>query len=154
VKWNDNISVEYYVRSSITVHSSWPGWIGEDVSQYNNVSLATNPNWTRTFVQSNAVLEFNIEPLDPGLCGRANFNWLSNNRLYYGIANLNSGKSYGGRNGVVGDCDFDHNILHEMGHTQALGHTGISGQIMTGSSGGSSVDTLQSEDVAGLRGIY
>lgn len=152
VKWPNGGSGSYYLYSSITTHASWPTYIAEDVAQYNNISLANNPTWSRTTSQSSALVEFSQESLALTLCGKANFSWTGSNTLYYGIAKLSTNKSYGGRNGFVGDCDFDWSVLHEFGHTQALGHSGISSAIMYSNDNGR--DALQTDDVAGIRGIY
>lgn len=152
VQWGGSGTGHYYLRSSVTAHSAWNNFIAEDVDKYNNIPAISNPTWSRTTTQSQALLEFEQVSLGLTVCGNTNYYWSASTDLYYALMQYSSNKSYGGRNGEVGDCNFDWTTLHEFGHSQGMGHSGFWAAIMYPNDNG--VTTFHQDDLNCMAAIY
>lgn len=119
--WNWSYTGTYCYSTSVAAHTSWLTYIAQDVGKWNGLRTTTvySPVFTAGCNGHNAT-DFLFANLGAGLCGSA-----SNNHVYY-----NTAKTYGGRNGVVGQCNFDWTTLHEWGHTLGVEHSCQSGAVM------------------------
>ncbi len=152
VKWSNGFNGQYFLKGGIQRHPAWAPWIGEDIAKWNAVPSAANPTWSRT-TNPDSSPRLQLDQISiGGLCGKAYFYWGSGSILYDSSANLNTNVSYGGRNGTVGDCNFDFTVLHEVGHTEGLGHSQYWYSVMKANDNG--MTTLDSDDIAGIQYIY
>mgnify|MGYP002336499934 CR=1 FL=1 len=152
VQWGGGGSGSYYLRPSITAHSGWSDYIAEDIGKYNNIPGINNPTWSRTYTQSQALIEAEQVSLSSTLCGKTYFYWTGSNDLYYALIQYSSNKSYGGRNGASGNCNFDWTTMHEFGHSQGMGHSGFWTAIMNPSDNG--VTNFHQDDLNCMAAIY
>jgi hypothetical protein len=152
ISWSGSGTGHYYLFSSITAHSAWPSFIADDFGNYNSDPyIPSNPTWLRTTQSTQSLIDVRQVSLGLSVCGRGTA-YYTGTTITYGNIQLNTDLSYGGRNGTIGDCDFDGVVLHEIGHTQGLAHSQYYWAVMYHED--NVVHSLTSDDEAGMAAIY